>query len=807
MRIKEIESEQFAGINDCEVELENGLNLIIGENESGKSTLVDLLYHMFFKDVAIDGRSDSDFVNQYFPKNAQGYQPDEIEGEVKFKTEAGTYKLNKTWSKKGKTGSSCKLKLPDKTIISDMDAINGILSGILVYGKGVYDELIFASQRREQTVLKGLLAGKDQKKGQEKTLNSVRDLASTLTRAVMETGGIEIDRAEAELRAKLDAFSGNWDFDKDLPKDGLKRGINNRWKQNVGEILKAYYAKEEIASERDKAISAEKKVEETNQRLRQKKEDLARAKTIRESFIKCRSLIKTQHLNESLLEQAKKDLETMMNASTDWPVKRAQSETARKLRTALRNAEKQAHYDQVKALEDKLTDTLRQADEAGTVDEEEVKEAVTRERNVTELESKLKGMNLSARVKKLGDAEIQIRSAVSGAPLGTDGEAVDITEAVVISVPGVADIELAPKGVDAEAIQQKLKLNRDRLREIFAKHDVASADMLKEKQGRIKKLAESLTELAQRIEGALNGISWEVLCEQADQLPEDTRSVSEIQEEITRFCGNDSIDTCIGRIDAYIDSYIKAYETPDKLNEMIGGKKNDIKNLKHNVDSAEDIPEEFKGIDDPDKYDETLQARIEAEDGETDTLRDSLSKAEKNLPEKSAEEYAEELKQAEKVFADTKEEYARWKHILEVFLNVKNAQQGNPMADVEKAFAGNLTLLSGGNLVLTSIDEKLSSTITSGKNILSADILSDGTKDTISLAFRLAVLEHLYPDGGCVAVFDDPFTDMDPKRTKKACGLIQKFAEKNQVIFVTCDEKYKDLLSGNVVEMKKEEND
>ena len=140
---------------------------------------------------------------------------------------------------------------------------------------------------------------------------------------------------------------------------------------------------------------------------------------------------------------------------------------------------------------------------------------------------------------------------------------------------------------------------------------------------------------------------------------------------------------------------------------------------------------------------------------------------------------------------------------MEVFLNVKNAQMGNPMADVEKAFAENLTLLSDGGLALTSIDEKLSSTITSGKHLLSADILSDGTKDTISLAFRLAVLEHLYPDGGCVAVFDDPFTDMDPKRTKKACELIQKFAEKNQVIFVTCDEKYKGLLGGNVVEMKR----
>jgi len=83
------------------------------------------------------------------------------------------------------------------------------------------------------------------------------------------------------------------------------------------------------------------------------------------------------------------------------------------------------------------------------------------------------------------------------------------------------------------------------------------------------------------------------------------------------------------------------------------------------------------------------------------------------------------------------------------------------------------------------------------------DILSEGTKDTIGLAFRLAMLEHLFPNGGGLVVFDDPFTEMDENRTKQACKLVQKFADAgNQVIFVTCDNKYRSMLSGNVVEMK-----
>ncbi len=110
-----------------------------------------------------------------------------------------------------------------------------------------------------------------------------------------------------------------------------------------------------------------------------------------------------------------------------------------------------------------------------------------------------------------------------------------------------------------------------------------------------------------------------------------------------------------------------------------------------------------------------------------------------------------------------------------------------------------MSVITDGILRLEAMDEKMSVRLSSGTHALTYDILSEGTKDTISLAFRLAMLEHLYPEGDGLAVFDDSFTDMDPKRRVEACRLISKFAEKNQVIFITCDEKYLEYLQGNVV--------
>ena len=83
--------------------------------------------------------------------------------------------------------------------------------------------------------------------------------------------------------------------------------------------------------------------------------------------------------------------------------------------------------------------------------------------------------------------------------------------------------------------------------------------------------------------------------------------------------------------------------------------------------------------------------------------------------------------------------------------------------------------------------------------MLDFDHLSDGTKGTVYLAFRLAVLDHLFPEGGGVIVLDDPLNDMDADRVKQSCKLIRAAAQRHQVIFLTCREEYISQLGGNLV--------
>ena len=70
MRIKRIKCDQFAGLNQVSIDFKDGMNVVVGENESGKSSLMDLASNVLFKTRKLDKRSDAGFIDSCFPKKA-----------------------------------------------------------------------------------------------------------------------------------------------------------------------------------------------------------------------------------------------------------------------------------------------------------------------------------------------------------------------------------------------------------------------------------------------------------------------------------------------------------------------------------------------------------------------------------------------------------------------------------------------------------------------------------------------------------------------------------------------------------------
>lgn len=51
MKIDQVSCKRFAGIQDKTISFENGLNILVGKNEAGKSTVIDLIYQILYHDI------------------------------------------------------------------------------------------------------------------------------------------------------------------------------------------------------------------------------------------------------------------------------------------------------------------------------------------------------------------------------------------------------------------------------------------------------------------------------------------------------------------------------------------------------------------------------------------------------------------------------------------------------------------------------------------------------------------------------------------------------------------------------------
>lgn len=787
MKIKSIGCEQFAGVVDRAYEFSEGLNLVIGDNETGKSTLVDLLYSLMFQEPKINRKTDKDFIAKYFPCAANGVSGDCIDGKIKIDTADGIYVLRKDWSADGRA----KLTLPDGTVISELERIEKILGDILIYRKGIYDELVFPSQRRVSSLLNGLMGESN---------GNVETIASTITKSVMETGGVDIDGIQKELDEKISAYEKRWDFEKNLPEGGTMRGITNKWKSGTGSILEAYYEKEDLIQKRFDAIKAEEQVDRINRQIDSRKMKKDEVSSTIQRFSQYRTIIESRNAIQDLIQAKKEELGKMKEVSGKWPTDERNFKLATKLKGELQNSMKKARFEEASVDIQSRDELNGQMNGLLQVSEEDLILAKKYEQSLMKLESQLSGMDVHVDIKQFGNTEVSVVSSVTGEEIDCSGGGIDLKESVEVIIPGVASIQLSPNGVDVVGIKSEIESNRVGLSELFKNYNVTDLAQLEDRKKQFDECSRKLKIVNDKID-SYKIDDWSQFEAEARSISDDTRTVDVINAEICRLCKRGTLDEYIGGLSANLKSYKDEYDSSDLLNTKIEEYQNTIGKKEDELNKFDDVPEEFSDVKAPEDYIANLQKQYNHYDDIIEELREKLLGAERELGDKTAEDYDALIKDAEDKFARLKDEHHKWVMIREAFRRVKDSEGSNPFEDVRAKFSDNLSLLSSDRIVLDSIDEKLDSSLSSGKNKLTKFNLSEGTKDTISLAFRIALLEYLFPEGGCVAVFDDPFTDMDPTRTKQACKLVQKFAEKNQVIFITCDNKYKTLLNGNEISM------
>ncbi|MDD4200316.1 MAG: AAA family ATPase [Eubacteriales bacterium] len=807
MIINKVSCDQFAGLTNKELAFNRGMNIILGKNESGKTTMVDLIYSLLLEDNNVS-RSSS-FVKTYFPRKVHGPAGDFIKGRIGFATENGEYVLTKTWDH-GR--GEVMLTYPNGSSVRDGETINKTLAEEMVYGRGMYDEVMFASQKRVMTLMQSLFVSGMAKLSKEdrEIVGTKTDIASGIANAVAGTGGFHVEKLEKKLQEKLELYGEKWDMELDEPIDGARRrGIKNKWScattklADEGKralVLRAYYDTEEIVQKQRDAIVAEKAVEAVNARLTYSKKELYEIKTRRENFINVKGNLDNYQNITGRIKDAVESLRTMKADAEKWP----KAENAKAKALELENKQKDAKcielYDSFKSIEDRIEAISQDIAELGSIGDDVINDCRRMGKKIIEHNGKLQGLNLTARMKQLGTQVPEIRGLEDGGVIAAGNIEITIKEAVEILVPGVMELQLAPEGVDVDQIRVELAQVKQAYEKILAEHGVTDEEELLKKKRRIESLENEKSGLEAELRSKFAGIDWDTLEKNRMALGGNVMRFSEVTELIHNLCGEQDLGKFIGAQGAIIDYCSGKYGSIGQLQNLILEKTADMERFQGKLAEAKDVPEEFKKIEDLEDFGAELKEKEEDAEDYIAELRKELSARERQLGEQSAEEYSGQLEEAQEKFKAHKEAYRHWMHIAKVFGKLKEGRNES-IGDIENKFRENLELMSEGNIRLRDFNENMDATISSGNNRLDADILSEGTKGTIALALRLAILEYLYPDGGGMAVFDDPFTDMDPERRTRACGLLKRFAENNQVIFATCDEKYLEDLGGNLVEM------
>lgn len=790
MKITEISCTQFAGVRDSNIILDNGINVVYGKNESGKSTIVNLISRTFFQDVKLDKRSNKDFYDNYFPSENKNKAAvgDFVDGKISFETEKGVYTLSKEWGAE----SRCTLSTPDG-VIRDAGTVSRVLKDALIYGEGVYSEMLLSSQRNTDAALKTILDAS------QKT-DAKKEIAEAVSTAFAESNGVSVDAIEQAITLKIDEIEGkHWDSARNVP----IRNPRGRWSNGLGEILKAYYIFEDAAKVLDEISILSKNADRTAKDYAEKDLYFKNAEENYNNFQKFESQLVIKNERREKISRLQSDFLKYTDILKRWPVISENIENAKKLKAEYNERNILDIYEPAKKILQE-TEELKKNLPVIVPTEEEILSVKTARRLVQNLSNKLCGMNLNAAVKMFGDNTVEIKSLRDGSVIEIAENTV-LSEAVTVSIPGVMEMVLSPADIDVKDIKTKLAEQNEIINGILNKFGVNSLEELEKISDEYKNIKSIIEKKEIDLKTLLSTASYEEIVSKVQSVKNKPREKSVIEDEISVLCGNYDIGTFITRNETVSDGYSKEYGNIDLLKGKAFDIRTELDKAEKEVDDTIEIPKEYTNISNPENYLLALKNNL-------NTAREAREKA---LTEKATalsryETYKEnltgepetEFEKAEKALNEQKTLLNHWKHIYKVFKAQKENISNNPMQDIADNFIRFLGIISGGKVSSEFPEsDKLNMKIYSSDRLLDYNKLSEGTKETVSLAFRLAVLNHLFPEGGGVAVFDDPFANMDADRTAKSVELIKEFAKRHQVIFLTCKEEYLNMLNGNIIRL------
>lgn len=786
MRIDSYSSEQFAGVRNHEAKFEMGMNVVLGDNETGKSTMIAAIFYALTQETKIDKRKSSNFIAHYFPTSGAKT----IDSTVGFTQDGARYELTKLWDL---TGQDTGIKLRQ----IDGDTLRGTqaeekLKSLIQFGYAVYSNLIFGRQNHEEEILQwcyNFFSKKDDE--------SIDEIRKQIGSAVSAASGISPEKIIAEIDKRLDELGDRWDFDRDIPEK--KSGVSKRWEKGVGAVLKAWYNFEDADSAYQSAKDVEDNIAATTHKLEIAKSEQAIVKAKQASLLEQRGAVDNIKNLEELKRQSERTIEKAKKALLDWPVQEHRVEEGKRLLALKEERDRKAKKSEltkriakIKAINQAIEEL--QLDTSSYQDfKHDYEEALDLESDMELARATLGATTLHATIKMKGDHVAQVDLGGKIQSVKTLDK--DVSGYFSMTIPGVAEVQVESPEIDVQGLRDRIEKAQHRIDEILDEYCVSDLGVLGDMAGEYEEDIEKLTAKKNELEIALESKTLDEYNSMLEEI-NDNSSISipsDLDDLIDSYLqGHRVLDVAISLAENTVTGYQSEYSTIDNLKGIISGLESSIEEQTARIDrltGQQNISvEEFGAM--LEKCTQELDT-LESQIGEYLTTLGQLGEP-ANITDLEAEK-----NQLKNEWENLKRTYHNYQQIREDFVALQK-QDDDRFNGFHAKFNEYLAAITGNSLTMND-DNGLA--LTSGKNPITKEILSAGTRKTVLLAFRLAILNYYFPNGGGLIVLDDDLLDMDPNRRLQAAALLKSFAKKNQVIFMTCDPAIAKLLGGNQVKM------
>jgi len=809
VKIKNFSTEIFAGINNREYQFEDGLNILLGDNEAGKSTVINAIYASLFisPQLKLNTTEGKEFKARFLPYP----DGDFAEAELEFEAETETYKFYKKWSNSNYQGF---LELPDGRRIEKSGKIKEYKNQIFPYGKSTYNNIVFSSQQDIKTTLKRISA--------EENPELIDTINSFLRRAVMELDGISIDKFRSKIDNQLEELTKKWNLKADAVSNS-SRGVNNPYKVGTGEIYDAYIEREQLRARIKQAEVNERQYEELGLEIKKLKQEeaqiIAEIKELSkiESEINLRAAVELEI--DSLAEKTKK----MNQVAQKWPKLKAElqkleqkqekkSAKLAELKAEIERAEKlkkeqeiKSRLAQIRTAEKKLAE-LKELKAEISATPEQVEKLETYKNKIAAAKASLKAAKLKAKLNFSAAESIKISAGVEGEKNVAEGEIIEADGYLRIKTEEL-DIEIESAEIDFKSLKKEFEENQKKFEELKTVMKVKDLAQARKKLQELADLKRKIEANRDKIKELLAGEKLESLKADLSELKglESARETELVRKDIDSLTSKlAELNTEIKLKETKIGEFKADYQSLEALKEELQQKEKKIETLQQRLEELASLPEEYNTTA---EFISDLKAKREKREEINQNLREKTAKQqqlENLLPEASAREMEAEFKELEQKLAKLKKQSQNLLQIKEVFEEKLEEMDQNSFQPLVDSFSRNLEVLTAGKYQAGLIDSDFSIKIKSAASRElpgKFELLSYGTYDAAALALRFAIFDNLFQDYGGFIILDDCLVNFDPERRKNAVRLIKEYQKKYQIIYTTCDPERAAEFEANIIKV------